>query len=43
MTSTFSHELEMARQGGDHPASQHVGQVETLLSQARALMNGEGA
>jgi hypothetical protein len=34
----LSHELEMARQGGVHPASEHISAIETHLSQARALM-----
>jgi len=37
----LQHELEMARQGGDHPASQHIGAIETHLAQAKALMRGE--
>jgi hypothetical protein len=37
----LQHELEMARQGGDHPGSEHVLQVERLLSQARALLDGK--
>lgn len=37
----LTHDLEMARQGGAHPASRHVGEVESLLAQARALMEGK--
>jgi hypothetical protein len=37
----LTHELEMARQGGAHPACEHVGAIETHLAAARALLNGE--
>lgn len=37
----LTHDLEMARQGGAHPASRHVGEIESLLAQARALMEGK--
>ena len=37
----LSHELEMARQGGTHPASQHISAIETHLAEARALMSGK--
>lgn len=36
----LTHELEMARQGGSHPASQHIGEIQAHLAQARALMSG---
>jgi hypothetical protein len=36
----LTHELEMARQGGVHPASQHISAIEAHLEQARALMQG---
>lgn len=38
----LTHELEMARQGGFHPASQHISAIETHLEQARTLLNGGG-
>lgn len=38
----LTHDLEMARRCGDHPASQHVCAIETHLRAAKALMNGEG-
>jgi hypothetical protein len=41
--SRLTHELEMARQSGAHPASQHVGEIETYLEKARALLRGEAA
>jgi hypothetical protein len=34
----LSNELDLARQSGCHPASQHVTQVESFLRQARALL-----
>ncbi len=37
----LTHELEMARQSGAHPASLMVGAIETHLAAARRLMNGE--
>lgn len=37
----LTHELEMARQSGAHPASLMVGEIETHLAAARKLMNGE--
>ena len=37
----LSHELEMARQSGAHPASLVVGEIETHLARARELMSGE--
>lgn len=39
----LSHELEAARQCGDHLASQHVSEIEAHLSAARSILNGEGA
>jgi hypothetical protein len=36
----LTHELEIARQGGAHPCSHQMGEVEGLLTQARALLNG---
>jgi hypothetical protein len=36
----LSHELEIARQGGSHLASLEVGEIETHLSKARALLTG---
>lgn len=33
-------ELALARQGGCHPASQHIAEIETHLARARALLNG---
>lgn len=38
----LTHELEIARQGGSHPACEHVGEVETYLAKARALLSGNG-
>jgi hypothetical protein len=38
----LGHELEAARQCGDHLASQHVCEVEAHLAAARAILNGEG-
>jgi hypothetical protein len=35
----LSHELEMARQMGAHPMSRRVGEIETHLAKARALMS----
>jgi ribosomal protein S2 len=35
----LSHELEMARQMGAHPMSERVGEIETHLAKARALMS----
>ena len=37
----LTHDLEMARRCGSHPASLMVGEIETHLAAARALMNGE--
>jgi hypothetical protein len=39
----LSHELEMARQIGSHPASQHIGEIEAHLAKINALMRGRGA
>lgn len=36
----LQHELEMARQGGSHLASQHVSEIETYLAKARSLLDG---
>lgn len=36
----LTHELEIARQGGAHPGSQHVCEIETHLSKARAFLSG---
>jgi hypothetical protein len=36
----LTHELEMARRRGDHPASLHVGEIETHLAKVRALIGG---
>lgn len=36
----LTHELELARQGGSHPASFMVGEIEAHLVAARSLMNG---
>ena len=36
----LTHELELARQSGAHPACEHVGEVEAYLAKARALLNG---
>lgn len=38
----LTHELEMARQGGAHPASQHMGAITAHLEQARALLSTGG-
>lgn len=37
----LQHELALARQSGVHPASEHMGAIETHLASARLLMNGE--
>lgn len=37
----LTHELELARQGGAHPACDLVGEIETHLAKARALLSGE--
>lgn len=34
----LTHDLEIARQGGDHLASQHVCEIETHLAAARAIL-----
>lgn len=34
----LEHELEMARQSGVHPASQHVGEISAHLARVRSLM-----
>jgi hypothetical protein len=39
----LSHELEIARQGGSHIAIEQVGEIETHLTAARSLLNGEDA
>lgn len=39
--SRLTHELEMARQCGAHLASQQVGEIETHLAKARAILSGE--
>lgn len=36
----LQHELEMARQGGSHPSSQHVVEIEAHLKAAHSLMAG---
>lgn len=36
----LSHELEIARQSGAHPACEHVGEIEAHLAKARALLVG---
>jgi len=36
----LAHELDLARQGGDHPASQHIGAIETHLAAVSALLKG---
>jgi len=38
----LTHELEIARQGGDHLASQHVREIEAHLCAARTILRGEG-
>ena len=38
----LTHELEIARQGGDHLASQHVSEIEAHLAAARTILRGEG-
>jgi len=38
----LTHELEIARQGGDHLASQHVREIEAHLAAARTILRGEG-
>lgn len=35
----LTHELDLARQGGAHPASLDVGAIETHLAKAKALLN----
>lgn len=36
----LTHELHLARQGGEHLASEQVGEIETHLQKARALLAG---
>jgi hypothetical protein len=36
----LTHELSLARQGGAHPACEHVGEIEAHLACARALITG---
>lgn len=36
----LTHELETLKRRGDHLASQQIGEVETLLAQARAILDG---
>lgn len=36
----LTHELEIARRGGEHPTSQHFCEIEAHLSKARAILNG---
>jgi len=38
----LTHELEVARQGGDHLASQHVCEIEAHLAAARSILTGQG-
>lgn len=38
----LTHELEIARQGGAHLASEQIGAIEAHLSAATALLNGGG-
>lgn len=35
----LEHEMAMARQRGDHPASQQIGAIETHLARVRALLD----
>lgn len=37
----LTQELELARQGADHPATQHVVEIEAHLTRARALLIGQ--
>lgn len=37
----LTHELEVARQCGDHLASQHVAEIETCLTRARSILEGQ--
>lgn len=39
----LTHELEMARQSGAHPACQHVGEIEAHLQKIHSLMAGRQA
>lgn len=36
----LQHELELARQSGAHPASEHVGEIQAHLAAARSLLEG---
>lgn len=36
----LTHELQVARQGGYHPCSEQICEIETHLEKARALLNG---
>lgn len=36
----LTHDLELARQSGEHPAGSHYSEIETCLARARALLSG---
>jgi hypothetical protein len=39
----LSHEYEVALQSGDHPASQHVGEIQAHMGKIKTLMEGRAA
>jgi hypothetical protein len=39
----LQNELDVARQSGAHPCSEHMGAIEAHLAAAKALMNGGSA